>query len=307
MAEDKYHKEQPIIIKKIKKGGRHAHHGGAWKVAYADFVTAMMAFFIVMWILASSEEVKQQVSDYFNNPLEYSIFTGERKTGSIPVDLDLADPKSSYKEDNKSNQIIKFDKETTDSLYSKFMQKAFMDSADAAKRVSKLNMEINSIIKELIASKPDLSTILESIKMEMTKDGLRIELIESTESCFFEVGSAKLSKEAESILKILGNEIGKLPNYIDLEGHTDSRAYKGLKGYSNWDLSTDRANSARKILQISGLWDGQLNKVTGFADQQLRNPENPFDMTNRRVSILVKHIGVKDFLPLQNSAGIPNE
>jgi len=182
-----------------------------------------------------------------------------------------------------------------------------MDSADAAKRVSKLNMEINSIIKELIASKPDLSTILESIKMEMTKDGLRIELIESTESCFFEVGSAKLSKEAESILKILGNEIGKLPNYIDLEGHTDSRAYKGLKGYSNWDLSTDRANSARKILQISGLWDGQLNKVTGFADQQLRNPENPFDMTNRRVSILVKHIGVKDFLPLQNSAGIPNE
>ncbi|MBX3043767.1 MAG: OmpA family protein [Candidatus Kapabacteria bacterium] len=297
MAEDKHQKEQPIIIKKVKKGGGHGHHGGAWKVAYADFVTAMMAFFIVMWILASSEEVKQQVSDYFNNPMEYSIFTGERKTGSIPVELDLADPKTGRKEDGKSDNVMKFDKETTDTLFNRIMQRASQDSVQAAQRVSKVSQEIAGMMQRLRAEKPDLTTVLENIKIEMTKEGLRIELLESSENCFFEIGSARLSKQAEEILRILGEEIGKLPNFVELEGHTDARAYKSSTGYTNWDLSTDRANSARKVLQIYGLWEGQLTKVTGFADQQLRTPDNPFDMTNRRVSILVKHISVNQFLP----------
>ncbi len=302
--EDKHQKEQPIIIKKVKKGGGHGHHGGAWKVAYADFVTAMMAFFIVMWILASSEEVKQSVSDYFNNPTEYSIFTGQRKTGSVPVDLNLnlADPQSGRKVDSKSDNIIKFDKEMTDTLVGRFMQKAANDSMSAAKKVEGTAKELDQIIKKLENEKPDLKPILNSIKIEMTSEGLRIELLETSENCFFEVGSSKLSSQALEILKLLAKEIGKLPNYVELEGHTDSRAYKSNTGYTNWDLSSDRANSARRVLQNYGLWEGQLTRVTGYADQKLRNPDNPFDMTNRRISILVKHIKVNQFLPLEQGA-----
>ncbi|GAB1370009.1 hypothetical protein MASR1M45_00670 [Candidatus Kapaibacterium sp.] len=297
MADDRNLKEQPIIIKKVKKGGGHGHHGGAWKVAYADFVTAMMAFFIVMWILASSEEVKQAVADYFNNPTEYSIFTGQRKTGSIPVDLDLADPKTGRKIDSKSDYVIKFDKETTDTLFSRLMQKAANDSTEAAKRVENVAQDINSMINNIKMQQPNLKELLASISIEMTNEGLRIELLEKTDNSFFEVGSSKLSKPAIDILKTLAAEIGKLPNYVELEGHTDARGYKSNNGYTNWDLSADRANSARRILQTFGFWDGQLTKVTGYADQNLKNPDNPFDMVNRRISILVKHIGVNQFLP----------
>lgn len=305
MAEDRHQKEQPIIIKKVKKGGGHGHHGGAWKVAYADFVTAMMAFFIVMWILGQSDEVKQQVSEYFNDPMAYSIFTGERKSGSVPIDLNLADPKTGRKEDSKSDQIIKFDKETTDTLFKRIFEKAAMDSTKAANRVTNVSKEINQMLNNLRNQQPDLQTVLDNIRIEMTKEGLRIELLESSENCFFEIGSAKLSKQADEILKLLASEIGKLPNYVELEGHTDSRGYKGVAGYTNWDLSTDRANSARKILQSSGFWDGQLTQVTGYADQRLRNPDNPFDMSNRRVSIIVKHISVNQFLP--QASGVVNE
>jgi chemotaxis protein MotB len=303
-VEEKHQKEQPIIIKKVKKGGGHGHHGGAWKVAYADFVTAMMAFFIVMWILASSEEVKQNVAEYFNNPTEFSIFTGERKTGSIPVDLDLADPQKGKKTESKSESVIKFDKEMTDTLVNRFMQKAANDSSSAAKRVENIAKEIKDLVKRLENEKPDLKPILESIKIEMTNEGLRIELLETSENCFFQVGSARLSTQAVGILKVLGTEIGKLPNFVELEGHTDSRGYKSADGYTNWDLSADRANSARKILQTFGFWDGQLTKVTGYADQKLRTPDNPFDMTNRRISILVKHITVNQFLPQDQGASV---
>ncbi|MDX9789531.1 MAG: flagellar motor protein MotB [Candidatus Kapabacteria bacterium] len=297
MAEDRHQKEQPIIIKKVKKGAPHGHHGGAWKVAYADFVTAMMAFFIVMWILGSSDEVKQAVSDYFNHPFEYSILTGERKTGSVPVDLNFADPSTKGNNDGSSKHIIKFDKETADTLFNRILQKAATDSSEAAKRVSQVRDVISNMIQNLKNSKPEMQQVIDNIKIEMSKEGLRIELVESTDNCFFEIGSARLSKQAEEILIILAEEIGKLPNYVELEGHTDARAYKSNGAYTNWDLSTDRANSARKILQSYGFWDGQLNKVTGYADQKLKTPDNPFDNSNRRVSILVKHIAINQFLP----------
>ncbi len=298
--EQRGHKEQPIIIKKIKKGGGHGHHGGAWKVAYADFVTAMMAFFIVMWILASSEQVKQQVSEYFNNPSEFDIFTGEKKTGSVPVDIDLGMTQKKLGEgDGKGGKesIIKFDSETTDSLMSKLLHKAINDSILAHQRVEQIGKEIEKKLKDLISNRPDLEKILSSIKIEMTNEGLRIELIETSESLFFEVGSARLSREAVGILSQLAGEIGKLPNYVEIEGHTDSRGYKYGADYSNWELSADRANSARRILERNGFWEGQAVKVTGFADQKLRNPENPFDVVNRRVSILIKQMNSNQFLP----------
>ncbi|HRP02403.1 MAG TPA: flagellar motor protein MotB [Candidatus Kapabacteria bacterium] len=299
--EDQHHKEQPIIIKKIKKGGGHGHHGGAWKVAYADFVTAMMAFFIVMWILASSEKVKQNVSEYFNHPERFDIFTGEKKTGPLPVDIVIGQNPSSSgeleEEQSKGNTIISFDKEMADTLYSKFLEKAKKDSVEATKKVEEIGNQLKYKFENLMTERPELKEILSSIKIEMTKEGLRIELIETTESLFFEVGSAKLRPDAINVLKQLAEEIGKLPNYVEIEGHTDSRSYNTKTGYNNWDLSSDRALAARRILDLNGLWNGQIVKVTGFADKKLRNSANPFDASNRRISILIKQISANQFLP----------
>lgn len=306
MANEQHHREQPIIIKKVKKGGGHGHHGGAWKVAYADFVTAMMAFFIVMWILASSEEVKMQVAEYFNHPDRFDLFTGERKTGPMPVELELGKKPSPEKGDGPAEKdfVIKFDKETVDTLFSKIQEKAKQDSILAANRVEQVGSELKQKFKSIMAEKPELEKIMSSIKIEMTKEGLRIELIESSESLFFEVGSAKIKPEAMEVLKALSTEIGKLPNYVEIEGHTDSRSYSTKTGYNNWDLSSDRALAARRVLDTSGLWDGQILKVTGFADKNLRNPSNPFDATNRRISILIKQITAEQFLP--NEKGVNN-
>ncbi len=301
--QDQHGKEQPIIIKKVKKGGHGGHHGGAWKVAYADFVTAMMAFFIVMWILASSEEVKKAVEAYFDDPGAFSFVTGKR---TIPVDLDLKPEPGKGKKDGsgKGEFTISFNKEMRDSLVNKLMEKAQEDSVMAAKRVESVGNELNKLFNELVMQKPDLQKILENIKIEITKDGLRIELMETSENVFFKVGSAQLTPQAIEIMKILGNEIGKLPNNVQIEGHTDSRKYSAGSSYTNWELSSDRANAARRALLQSGLWDGQIIAVAGYADKKLRNPENPFDMSNRRVSILIKQISANQFLPETSAADI---
>lgn len=302
--QDQQHgKEQPIIIKKVKKGGHGGHHGGAWKVAYADFVTAMMAFFIVMWILASSEEVKKAVAAYFDDPGAFSFVTGKR---TIPVDLDLKPQPGKGKKDGegKGEFVISFNQEMRDSLVNKLMEKAMEDSVSAAKRVENAGKELQKLFNEMVSQKPDLQKILDNIKIELTKDGLRIELMETSENVFFKVGSAQLTPQAIEILKVLGNEIGKLPNNVQIEGHTDSRKYAAGSNYTNWELSSDRANAARRALLQSGLWDGQIIAVAGYADKKLRNPENPFDMSNRRVSILIKQITANQFLPETSSAEV---
>lgn len=290
-------KEEPIIIKKKKVHKGHGHHGGAWKVAYADFVTAMMAFFIVMWILASSQEVKQAVAEYFNDPGAFDFFSGK----PIAVDLNLkpAGP-GGGDEGTKGGPgefKIAFDAETVDSVVSKLKQQAMQDSVRAAQIVKQMGDKLLGEFKEILSEKPEFEELLNSIKIEMTEEGLRIELIESSESLFFEIGSANLKKKAQDMIARLGREIGKLPNYVEIEGHTDSRGYGENARYSNWELSADRANSARKVLGNNGLWEGQITKVTGFSDRKLRNPDNPFDLTNRRVSILIKHLGSDEFMP----------
>lgn len=305
MAEEqRNHKEQPIIIKKIKKGGGHGHHGGAWKVAYADFVTAMMAFFIVMWILASSEEVKQKVSEYFNHPERFELFTGEKKTGPLPVDLVIGQSINNSGNDGdnmaKGSSVISFDKELADTLTDRLIEKAKIDSIEASKRVQEVGSQLQRKFEDLMTERPELEEILSSIKIEMTKEGLRIELMETSESLFFEVGSAVVRPEAITVLKQLALEIGKLPNFVEIEGHTDSRPYTTKTGYNNWDLSSDRALAARRLLDLNGLWEGQNIKVTGFADKNLRNPLNPFDASNRRISIIIKQLSANQFLPNQS-------
>ena len=236
---------QPIIIIR-KKGGHGGHHGGAWKVAYADFVTAMMALFIVLWLLNSSVKVRKAVAGYFNNPRSEHRETGSDKVGnddSIPIDK---------------------------------------------QSVQKLKEQIQKAIQ----SQPDLEKLAKQIEITITPEGLRIELIEDKNGTFFQSGSAKLSETGQQLLGMLAGQLKPLPNHLLLEGHTDAQPYSTDNGYTNWELSADRANAARRLLQQDGVGKSQISQVRGYADQLLRVKNDPLDPTNRRISLIVQWVEV---------------
>ncbi len=240
--------QTPVRIIVKKKRGHAGHHGGAWKVAYADFVTAMMALFIVLWIVGQSNAVKQSISMYFKDPGVFESGQGggilQGASGSAP--------------DPVSNSAIEMERL----------------KAEAKK------------IEEQIAQTPEFDKFKDKIQITVTKEGLRIDLVENSTGLFFDVGSAKVKPETVKLLKLVGQEVGKLDNLIMIEGYTDSRPYVNRE-YSNWELSTDRANTARRILEENGVRDKQIIQVRGFSDRNLKHPENPMDASNRRVSILV--------------------
>jgi len=236
------HGPPPIIIKKRMAHGEH--HGGAWKVAYADFVTAMMALFIVLWLMSSSEPVKKAVAGYFRDPSGKAADNGSGQ-GGVGENLSLG------KDD-----------------------------------MGKLKQTLESAMKQ----SPELEKLKNQVNMTVTGEGLRIELLESEVGTFFESGNANPSASGKDMLRMMSAELGKLPNRLLMEGHTDARAFAARNGYSNWELSSDRANSARKVMQEGGLHAGQVAEVRGYADQRLRKPEDPDNASNRRVSIVVKYL-----------------
>lgn len=235
---------QPIVIKKkIVHGG---HHGGAWKVAYADFVTAMMALFIVLWLMGSSEPVKKAVAGYFRDP---SGKAAQKGTGVGGMGENIS--------------IRKDD-------------------------MGKLKEKLESAMLQ----SPELAKLKNQVQMTVTGEGLRIELLESEVGTFFEKGSSHPSGTGKDMLDMLAGQLGKMPNRMLIEGHTDSQPFAASAGgYSNWELSADRANSARKLMQESGLTKDQVAEVRGYADQRLRKPEDSTNASNRRVSIVVKYLG----------------
>jgi chemotaxis protein MotB len=248
----------PIIIIK-KKGGHGGHHGGAWKVAYADFVTAMMALFIVLWLMNTSKPIQVAISGYFKDPSGTGKETGSELSGK-----------------GGDNEASKVDKET---------------AAAAAKTPPKQDMEkLKADLEESIRSINDLEKLNKFIEMTVTSEGLRIELLESAGGTFFDSGSSALSKSGQEIASLLAKELRKLPNHISVEGHTDAKPYIGKNSYSNWELSSERGNAARRLMQQSGLRADQVSQVRGFADQRLRNPKNPLDPSNRRISIIVQYL-----------------
>ena len=252
------HPETPIRIVKKKHGG-HAHHGGAWKVAYADFVTAMMALFIVLWIVGQSKQVKQYIANYFKDPgafFENSKGGGVLEGGSIISNEQEIDPELK-RERSKLEQ----------------MGKAIVDG---------------------LAKDPSLTQLKNQITVEVIDEGLRIELLEGASTVFFDVGTSVLKPEAVKVLGIIASQVGKLPNRVVVEGHTDARPYSRLDGYSNFELSAERANSARRIMAGHGLRPGQIDEIRGYAETRLRNTKDPFDVTNRRVSIIIKTEGKSD-------------
>lgn len=239
--------ETPEIIIIKKKSGHGGHHGGAWKVAYADFVTAMMALFIVLWLLSASKEVQVAVGGYFRDPRGSGQLVGTNTNGTA--------------------EFIALKKED----------------------LRKLKEDILKSIHHI----DPLNKLQGQIEITITQEGLRIELMESAKGTFFQLGSAQPTPALIDLLRVLAQELGKLPNKISIEGHTDSMPYSVNKSYDNWDLSTDRANAARRMMQASGIGPSQLSQVRGFADQQLRLPKQPTDPSNRRITLIVQHL-VKD-------------
>jgi chemotaxis protein MotB len=245
----------PVRIVK-KKGHGGGHHGGAWKVAYADFVTAMMALFIVLWIVGQSNPIKTAISMYFTDP---NVFSG----GSGILDgANKLNPKPELIPKPEANQKDRTHEE-----------------------MEKLRAEAKKI-EGLVASNPVFEKFKDKFQITITKEGMRIELIEDSKGLFFDIGSAKLKPEAAKLLKVVAAEIGKLSNNVVVEGYTDARPYV-TPGYSNWELSADRANAARKLLEENGLRKDQITEVRGYADRHLSQPDKPLDYSNRRVNILV--------------------
>jgi len=231
-----------IIIK--KKAAHHGHHGGAWKVAYADFVTAMMALFIVLWLMNSSKQVRDAVGGYFKDPKATSKFVGTSKNGANIIVTTI-----------KQQDLEKLKEDLLKSIH-------HLDPLDKLKN---------------------------QIEITITPEGLRIDLMESAKGTFFELGSAQPTPALVDLLKLLAQQLGQLPNHISIEGHTDSAPYSGKRAYDNWDLSTDRANEARRLMQAEGIHPGQISQVRGFADQRLRLPQKPMDPSNRRISMIVQY------------------
>lgn len=250
------HNQEPIIIKKPKKGGG-GHHGGAWKVAYADFVTAMMALFIVLWIMGQDSKVKEAVAGYFKDPLGYNIGQGqsfvdeEGKTSLAPKVLD---------------------------------EEAFREREKA--KLEAMGQELSNQLK----GSEKFDYMKESISIEIVEEGLKIEIMDSKDDVFFEIGTATLKKKPKELLLIIASELSKLNNKLIIEGHTDSRAYSGGNlGYTNYELSADRANSARRALIEGGLNMEQIDEIRGYAANRLKVKEDSLNPANRRISIIVKY------------------
>jgi chemotaxis protein MotB len=241
-------KAQPIVVVK-KKDGHGGHHGGAWKVAYADFVTAMMSLFIVLWLMGSSERVKKAVAGYFNDP---------RGTASL-LGTTMAGNGTAIETESEAN-----------------MQKL---------------QELKEKLEQEIRARKDLEKLSKQIEITITPEGLRIELLEGKDGTFYQSGSAQLSASGQELLALLAAELKTLPNQLLIEGHTDAAQYSNDANYSNWELSADRANAARRLLQENGVRGDQVTQVRGYADQLLRVKSNPYDPSNRRITILVKNVG----------------
>jgi chemotaxis protein MotB len=233
----------PIIIKR-KGGGHGGHQGSAWKVAYADFVTAMMALFIVLWLMNSSKQIREAVGGYFKDPTGTSKKVGNAMLGAA------------------DNFIV-----TKDNM-------------------EKIKDELQKTIRRTV----NFQKLKDSISMTITPEGLRIELMESAAGTFFQSGVAAPTDTGKELLIGLAQELGKLPNKISIEGHTDSKPFAGRGDYSNWELSTDRANAARRLMQDNGLGAQQVTQVRGYADQRLRKPDQPEDPSNRRISLIVQYL-----------------
>ena len=272
-------KLQPIIVKKIKKSG-HVAHGGAWKIAYADFVTAMMAFFLLMWLLGStSEGDKKGLSDYFSAPLKVAMQGGSGAGASNSI---LSGGGSDLTK--KAGQASRGTGD--DPLKKKMTEEGA--KAEIARQDAKRIASLRAKIDALITSNPKLNEYRSQIRMETTPDGLQIQIVDEQNRPMFDSGSALVKPYMREILREIGMALNGIENRVSLAGHTDRTPYgNGERGYSNWELSADRANASRRELVASGMPDEKLARVVGLAASSLIDVQNPLAPSNRRISITV--------------------
>ena len=280
-------KLQPIIIKRVKKGG-HAAHGGAWKIAYADFVTAMMAFFLLMWLLGSTTEGdKKGISDYFGSPLKVSMAGGSGSGDSSSV------VKGGGTDLTRTNGQVKAG--DVEAQRRSLQLKAL--KADQ-RRAEKARLEaLKKKVEDVLAANPKLAALESQIRLEMTRDGLRIQIVDEQNRPMFDSGSAVVKPYMRELLREIGGVLAEVPNRLTLEGHTDAQPFgSSERGYSNWELSSDRANASRRELGTGGLPEERVLLVQGLASSVPFDPSDPRSPANRRISIIVMNRDAEDRL-----------
>src|SRR4051812_6458033 len=278
-------KLQPIIVKRIRRGG-HAHHGGAWKIAYADFVTAMMAFFLLMWLLGSTTEGdKKGIAEFFNSPLKVALMGGSGSGDSSHVihggGVDLS---------RQGGQVKEGDTERTRKTIN-------LQAYKAAQRRAELErlQGIKNSFEARLAAQARLAALKSQIRLDMTADGLRIQIVDEQQRPMFASGSAVVQPYMRELLRLIGDVLNEVPNRLTLEGHTDAAPFSaGERGYSNWELSADRANASRRELIAGGLPDERVLRVQGLASSALFDPKDPLSPANRRISIIVMNRDAED-------------
>jgi chemotaxis protein MotB len=268
--------QRPIIVKRIKKGG-HGHRGGAWKIAYADFVTAMMAFFLLMWLLGSvSQGDLKGIADYFNTPLRVAMFGGSGSGDATSVIKGGGQDLS-----RQSGQVRKSDTEAK-----KIQLKASNEEFERRERLV-LN-DLKSKIEAMIESNPTIRHFKNQLLIDVTHEGLRIQIVDEQNRPMFDLSSAELKPYTKEILHEIGKLLNGVPNRVTLSGHTDAaQFYGGEKGFSNWELSANRANAARRELVVGGMDEFKVLRVTGLASTVMFDKNDPLNPVNRRISVIV--------------------
>ncbi|MDO9225060.1 MAG: flagellar motor protein MotB [Pseudomonadota bacterium] len=274
MADDT---QRPIVIKRIKKISGGGHSGGAWKIAYADFVTAMMAFFLLMWLLGSTTKAQMEgIAQYFKTPLKVALAGGEGsgdassiiKGGGTDLTRRTGQVKAGEVEGKKAINLEA--------------------SRESAKQESERLENLKATLEKAIASNAQMSQFKNQLKIDIISEGLRIQIIDDKNRPMFDSGGAVMKPYTRVILREIGRTLNEVPNRISLSGHTDAVGYSGgERGYSNWELSADRANASRRELVVGGLEDGKVLRVVGLGSAIPFDQENPNDPVNRRISIVV--------------------
>ncbi|MDO9006147.1 MAG: flagellar motor protein MotB, partial [Aquabacterium sp.] len=276
---------QPIIIKRVKKGG-HAVHGGAWKIAYADFVTAMMAFFLLMWLLGSTTEGdKKGIADYFNSPLKVAMFGGSGAGDATSIIKGGGN--------NLAESVGQLKKGASETAEIKARKKAIKAEQAIAERAQLAALKQK--MEEIIANDSRLAQYKSQIRLDLTAEGLRIQIVDDQNRPMFDSGQAEVKGYMRDILQSIGAVLSVVPNRLTIEGHTDAKPFSsGERGYSNWELSADRANASRRELIAGGLDGEKVLRMQGLAASLLYEKDDPESPLNRRISIVVMNREAED-------------
>lgn len=318
MAEENQGNAQPVIIKRVKKAGHDSHHGGSWKVAYADFVTAMMAFFLLLWLLqATTEEQKLGIADYFA-PTSVSRNTngadgvmggrtmtreGVRPNDKTPIgvmiDLPTNPPDWDAEGDPEENTATDEDG-AGGAGAGEFPREETAEAPSASDELESEQLEVflakqeeaqfaraEEALREAIENVPELATLMNNLIIDRTEEGMRIQLVDEEGRSMFASGSAEMLDHTRALLRLVVDAVRQLPQEIAIKGHTDAKPFANRKDYSNWELSTDRANSSRRALIEAGLPAVRIATVVGMADKEHLDEDDPLSPRNRRISVIL--------------------